>query len=152
MTVETTISIKETLLAAKDKMNFIAGGKFQMGSDSYYPEEGPVRTVSVDSFYIDRYVVTNRDYQQFVEETKYITIAERPLRPEDYPGAKPELLVPGALVFKKASGPVNLKDYHNWWVWVPGTCWKRPTGPTSSIAGLEDHPVVHIAYEDAEAY
>jgi len=136
----------------QEKMVFIKGGKFLMGSDKFYPEEKPVREVTVDGFYIDKYTVTNGDYKRFVDETGYITVAERPLKAEDYPGAKPELLVPGALVFQKSQGPVNLKDYFNWWAWVPGANWKHPKGPGSSINHLKNHPVVHIAYEDAEAY
>ncbi len=144
---------KQTLKTVdKLKMVSIPGGKFLMGSDKFYPEEKPVREVTVDGFYIDKYAVTNEAYKKFVDETGYITVAERPLKPEDYPGAKPELLVPGALVFKKSKGPVDLKDYFNWWEWVPGTNWKHPKGPDSSLEGIEQHPVVHIAYEDAEAY
>ena len=123
-----------------------------MGSDKFYPEEKPVHEVKVDGFYIDQYEVTNEDYQRFVNETGYITVAERPLDPKDYPGADPALLVPGALVFQKSKGPVNLKSYFNWWAWMPGTNWKHPSGPGSTIVGLENHPVVHVAYEDAEAY
>jgi sulfatase modifying factor 1 len=135
-----------------ETMVFIPGGKFMMGSDKFYPEEKPVHEVTVDAFYIDKFEVTNEDYQLFVEETGYVTVAERPLKPEDYPGADPALLIPGALVFQKASGPVDLKSYFNWWAWVPGANWKFPQGPASTIIGIEKHPVVHIAYEDAEAY
>jgi formylglycine-generating enzyme required for sulfatase activity len=136
----------------QEKMVFIPAGKFLMGSDKFYPEEKPVREVTVDGFYIDKYTVTNGDYKRFVDETGYITVAERPLKAEDYPGAKPELLVPGALVFQKSQGPVDLSSYFNWWAWVPGANWKHPKGPGSSINHLKNHPVVHIAYEDAEAY
>jgi sulfatase modifying factor 1 len=136
----------------QENMVFIPGGKFLMGSDKFYPEEKPVRKVMVNPFYMDRYEVTNAAYKKFVDETGYVTVAERPLKPEDYPDAKPELLVPGALVFQKAKGPVDLNSYFNWWAWVPGTNWKHPQGPGSTIKGLEEHPVVHIAYEDAEAY
>ena len=82
----------------------------------------------------------------------YVTVAERPLNPADYPGAAPEMLAPGALVFHKTPGPVNLRDIRNWWHWVPGACWRRPEGPGSSLANRETHPVVQVAYEDAEAY
>ena len=135
-----------------DNMVLIPGGKFMMGSDNFYPEEKPVHEVEVNGFHIDKYQVTNADYKKFVDETGYVTVAERPLNPADYPGAKPELLVPGALVFVKSKGPVNLNSYFNWWAWTPGTSWKHPHGPQSSILGIKDHPVVHIAYEDAEAY
>ena len=139
-----------TRKVSRDNMILIPGGKFMMGSDKFYPEEKPVHEVTVDGFYIDKYVVTNADYKKFVDETGYITVAERPLNPADYPGVKPELLVPGALVFQKSTGPVNLKSYFNWWAWVPGTNWKNPKGPQTSISELEDHPVVHIAYEDGK--
>ena len=135
-----------------DNMVLIPGGSFLMGSDKFYPEEKPVRRVTVDGFYIDKYSVTNEDYQKFVNETGYMTVAERPLNPADYPGAKPELLVPGALVFQKSKGPVDLNSYFNWWAWMPGANWKHPLGPQGNFKEREKHPVVHIAYEDAEAY
>jgi formylglycine-generating enzyme required for sulfatase activity len=135
-----------------DNMVFITGGSFLMGSDKFYAEEKPVRRVTVDGFYIDKYSVTNEDYKKFADQTGYITVAERPLNPADYPGAKPEMLVPGALVFQKSKGPVDLNSYFNWWAWVPGTSWKHPLGPQSSLKEREKHPVVHISYEDAEAY
>jgi formylglycine-generating enzyme len=135
-----------------DNMVLIRGGSFLMGSDKFYPEEKPVRRVTVDGFYIDQYAVTNEDYQKFVDETGYMTVAERRLNPADYPGAKPELLVPGALVFQKSKGPVDLNSYFNWWAWVPGANWKHPLGSQSNLNERQKHPVVHIAYEDAEAY
>jgi sulfatase modifying factor 1 len=135
-----------------ENMVLITGGTFSMGSENFYQEEKPVHKVTVSSFYIDRYVVTNGQYKKFVDETGYITVAERPLNAADYPGVNPALLAPGALIFKKAKGPVNLKSYFNWWAWMPGTDWKHPNGPESKVSGLEDHPVVHVAYEDAEAY
>ncbi len=109
-------------------MIFIPGGKFLMGSDKFYPEEKPVRQVMVDSFYMDKYAVTNAEYKKFVDETDYITVAERPLKPEDYPDAQPELLVPVRLSFKKPKA-LLIKSYFNWWEWVPGTNWKHPKGP-----------------------
>ena len=117
----------------QENMVFIPGGKFLMGSDKFYPEEKPVRKVMVDPFYMDKYEVTNAAYKKFVDETGYVTVAERPLKPEDYPDAQPELLVPGALVFQKAKSPVDLKSYFNWWAWVPGTNWKHPKGPGSTL-------------------
>jgi sulfatase modifying factor 1 len=143
---------KQTTTVNKENMIFIPGGTFLMGSDKFYPEEKPVRKVTVEGFYIDQYEVTNEDYKSFVDDTSYITVAERPLNPADYPGADPNLLVPGALVFQKAKGPVDLRSYFNWWAWVPGANWKYPQGPGSTLKGIEKHPVVHVAYEDAEAY
>ena len=132
-------------------MVWIPGGTFMMGSDRHYPEEGPVHRVTVDGFWIDKYPVTNRQFQKFVDETGYVTFPERPLKAEDYPGAKPELLVPGSAVFRQPSGPVDLMSC-SWWTYLPGASWKHPEGKGSSIEGREDHPVVQIAYEDAEAY
>jgi sulfatase modifying factor 1 len=143
---------KITSPADLENMVLIPGGKFLMGSDKFYPEEKPVHEVTVDSFYIDKYEVTNGEYRKFVKETGYVTIAERPLDPKDYPDADPKLLVPGALVFQKSERAVNLNDYHNWWAWVPGASWQHPHGPGSNLFELKDHPVVHIAYEDAEAF
>src|SRR4051812_25210042 len=101
-----TLNQSKDTNTVKQNMVFIPEGKFLMGSIKFYPEEKPVHEVAVSSFYIDQYEVTNADYKKFVDETGYVTIAERPLNPADYPGAKLQLLVPGALVFKKAKGPV----------------------------------------------
>lgn len=149
--METTEKLKK-ISADNDGMMLIEGGKFLMGSENFYPEENPVREVTVNSFIMDKFTVTNEQYKKFVDKTGYVTVAERPLNPADYPGVSEDKLIPGALVFKKSKGPVNLNDYHNWWEWVPGTNWKNPKGPESSLNGLEKHPVVHIAYEDAESY
>jgi len=133
-------------------MTWIPGGKFSMGSEDFYPEERPVRHVSVEGFWVDERQVTAAEFRRFVRETKYVTLAERPLPTEDYPDADPDLLVPGSLVFRKSTGPVALDDYRNWWEYVPGAYWKKPTGPRSTINGRDHHPVVHVAYEDAQAY
>ena len=130
----------------------IEGGTFRMGSDRFYPEEAPVCEVAVAGFSIDPYAVTNADFAKFVRKTGYVTVAERELNAADYPGAPVENLVPGALVFHMTSGPVDLRDYSQWWAWVPGACWKHPEGPGSSVDSRPDHPVVHVAYEDAQAY
>jgi formylglycine-generating enzyme len=131
---------------------FVEGGEFTMGSTQFYPEERPLRRVSVESFSIDRYPVTNAQYARFVDETGYVTVAERPIDPAQYPGAIEELCVPGSLVFRATKGPVDLRDWSQWWEWTPGTSWRHPLGPKSSLVGFDDHPVVHVAYEDAEAY
>jgi formylglycine-generating enzyme len=133
-------------------MEWIPGGSFLMGSEDFYPEEAPVHEIAVDGFWMDQYPVTNAQFARFVEATGYATVAERPLDPADFPGAPPQNLVPGALVFQKTHGPVKLNDYTNWWAWVPGTSWRHPLGPGSSTDDIEQHPAVHIAYEDAEAY
>jgi formylglycine-generating enzyme required for sulfatase activity len=130
----------------------IPGGTFRMGSEDFYPEESPVHEVAVDGFWMDCYDVTNEQFARFVEATGYLTLAERPLNPADFPGAPPENLVPGSMVFHKTAAAVDLHNYVNWWAWVPGTSWRKPFGPASSLEGIEQHPVVHVAYEDAEAY
>ncbi len=96
--------------------------------------------------------MTAGQFRRFVRETGYVTVAERPLDPADYPDADPQLLVPGSQVFRKSTGPVDLDDVHNWWEYVPGAFWKRPEGPGSTINGRDRHPVVHVADEDAQAY
>ena len=123
-----------------------------MGSERFYPEEAPLRDVSVGDFSIDEYSVTNADFAKFVRKTGYVTVAERPLKAEDYPGALPENLVPGSLVFHMTPGPVSFNDYRQWWTWTPGANWKYPDGPGSSVASRPDHPVVHVAFEDAQTY
>ena len=133
-------------------MRWIPGGTFAMGSEDFYPEERPVRRVSVDGFWMDETPVTAAQFRRFVRETRYVTLAERPLDGTLYPDADPGLLFPGSLVFRRSSGPVDLNDYRNWWEYVPGAYWKRPGGKGTTINGRDTHPVVHIAYEDAEAY
>ena len=123
-----------------------------MGSDRHYPEEAPVHEVRVDGFWMDQCTVTNREFERFVEETGHVTLAEKPVNAADYPGAKPELLGPSSVMFKRPTRPVDLGDHYDWWVYVRGADWRHPRGPASSIKGLEDHPVVHVAFEDAEAY
>jgi sulfatase modifying factor 1 len=133
-------------------MIFLPGGTFRMGSDRHYPEEAPVHQVSVDGFWIDRTPVTNVQFQKFVDATGYVTVAEIPPDPKDYPGALPHMLKAGSLVFTPPAQPVDLGNFANWWSFVFGADWRRPYGAHSSIGGLEDHPVVHIACRDAQAY
>src|SRR5437762_13768283 len=133
-------------------MPWIPGGAFRMGSDHHYPEEAPAHRVTVDGFWMDAHTVTNAEFKRFVDATGHVTFAERPANPADYPGAKPEMLAPSSVMFKKSPGPVDLRNHFNWWVYVPGADWRHPRGPASNIRALMNHPVVHVAFEDAEAY
>lgn len=133
-------------------MRFVPGGTFRMGSDRFYPEERPVRQVRVDPFWIDVMPVTNRDFAAFVEATGHVTLAEIAPDPGDYPGMPPEMAMPGSLVFTRTDGPVDLDDYSRWWSFRFCADWRHPSGPESDLSELWDHPVVHIAYADAEAY
>lgn len=130
----------------------LPGGTFRMGCDRFYPEERPVRKVTVEAFAIDRHPVTVAEFQRFVKETGHVTWAEQAPEAADYPGAPPELLVPGSLVFRKTAGPVDLRDIRNWWHWTPGADWRHPDGAGSNVGGRERHPVTHVAHADAEAY
>ena len=130
----------------------IPGSSFLMGSNEFYPEERPVHEVVVESFWMDRHPVTNAEFRRFVSATGYVTSAERAPIPAEYPDAESDLLVPGSLVFRKARGPVDLHDHRNWWTWTPGTQWRHPEGPTSTLHGRERHPVTQVAYEDAQAF
>jgi formylglycine-generating enzyme required for sulfatase activity len=130
----------------------LPGGEFLMGSDRHYPEEGPSRRVAVDAFRIDRGPVTNADFSRFVNATGYVTLAERPPDPAQYPGMLPEMMRPGSLVFTPPPGPTPLAEPGRWWDFAFGADWRHPAGPDSSIEGRDGHPAVHIAYEDAEAY
>lgn len=123
-----------------------------MGSTSFYPEEAPIHTGQVAAFAIERHPVTNVQFAEFVEETGYITVAELQLDPASFPGADPVDLMPGALVFVSTPGPVDLRDWRQWWDWKPGACWRHPFGPDSGVDDVRDHPVVQVAYPDAAAY
>jgi len=148
--------------AAPPGMVWIPGGEFSMGAEDPalgfcvieqpMPDALPIHRVRVDGFWMDETEVTNAQFEEFVQATGYITIAERPLDPKDFPGVPASALKPGALVFTPTSGPVPLHDFTAWWRYVPGAHWRQPEGPGSSIVGREHHPVVHIAYADALAY
>jgi formylglycine-generating enzyme len=128
------------------------GGTFRMGSDAFYPEEGPVHEAWTGAFEIAVHAVTNAGFAAFVTATGYVTVAERPLDPTDFPGADLASLEPGSLVFTPSDGPVDLRDWRQWWQWMPGASWRHPRGPGSDIEGRDDHPVVQVAYVDALAY
>src|SRR5438034_10900841 len=129
----------------------VPSGTFWMGSDRFYPEERPVREVSVDGFSIDRHPVTVAEFRRFVKATGHVTWAEHAPKAADYPDADLELLVPGSLVFGKPYGPVDLTDYTNWWAWPPGADWRHPEGRDSTVGGRARHPVTHVSAVDAAA-
>ncbi|MFM1801927.1 MAG: hypothetical protein RJA81_1279, partial [Planctomycetota bacterium] len=134
-------------------MVWIPPGKFWMGAeDPTMTDTKPVREIELSGFWIDQTEVTNRQYLEFVNATGYKTVAEIAPKAEDYPGADPDLLVPGSVVFTPSEGPIPLDNFLQWWRWQPGADWRHPEGPDSSIENRMDHPVVHIAYNDAEAY
>ena len=132
-------------------MVWIPGGTFTMGSNRHYPEEAPVHRVTVSSFWMDQFLVTNANFERFVEATGHVTVAERAPDSALYPGALPHMLVAGSVVFRQPRGWVDLRS-PSWWHYVPGANWRHPEGPQSSIKSRMNHPVVHIAYEDIEAY
>jgi formylglycine-generating enzyme len=133
-------------------MVWIPGGSFVMGSNHHYPEEAPAHQVEVEGFWIDRYQVTNAQFRRFVNETGYVTVAEIAPKAEDYPGAIPEMLVAGSVVFNQPEQRVSLENHYRWWQFVPGANWRNPEGPGSTLDGREKHPVVHVAWADVAAY
>lgn len=138
---------------APEGMVWVPGGTFWMGCENCeMPDALPVHLVEIDGFWMDRTPITNAQFAQFVEATGYITIAERKPKPEDYPGAPIESLVPGSAVFTPPTQDVSLDDHLQWWRYVPGASWRHPEGPDSTTAGREDYPAVHIAWDDAVAY
>ena len=136
---------------APDGMVWIPGGEFWMGADEF-PDAQPWHRVYVDGFWMDRTEVTNDQFEKFVKATGYVTIAERTPRAEDFPGASPENLVAGSVVFSPPNHPVKLNDHFQWWSYIDGANWRHPEGPKSSLKGRGRYPAVHIAYEDARAY
>ncbi len=130
----------------------IPGNSFVMGSTAFYPEEAPTVVREVAAFRIARAPVTNQEFSAFVAATGYVTTAERPLNPQEFAGVADLDTSPGSLVFRPTSGPVDLRDWRQWWSWVPGTNWRHPGGPDSTIIEREDHPVVHISWFDAQEF
>ena len=138
--------------ASGDKMVWIPGGTFRMGSDNHYPEEAPRHDVTVDGFWIDRTPVTNRQFKEFAKATGHVTFAEIPPDPKDYPGALPHMLYAGSLVFSPPPRVTNLRDWSQWWDFMKGADWRHPYGPNSNINVHDHHPVVHVCFSDALAY
>lgn len=164
-----TVAFKKTQVASNaapgkspDEMVWIPGGMFSIGcldprgiphgGDKPMTDARPIHSVTVDSFWIDATEVTNQQFSRFVEATKYVTVAEIPPRPEDFPGAPLENLVAGSIVFTPPDRSVSLSNHLQWWAYVPGANWRHPLGPESTINDKSDYPVVHIAFEDAVAY
>jgi len=138
---------------APEGMVWIPGGTFWMGCENCgMPDALPAHLVSVDGFFMDRTPVTNREFARFATATKYVTVAERQLNPQDYPGVPLDKLKPGSAVFSPTAQPVPLDNPLQWWRYVPGASWKHPAGPGSSLRDRDDHPVVHVAFEDVSAY
>jgi formylglycine-generating enzyme required for sulfatase activity len=143
-------------------MVWIPGGVFSMGSEGEHaaPEEGPVHQVYVDGYFMDVHTVTNGQFRAFVDATGYVTLAERAPDvnaimaqvPPGTPPPAPELLVPGSVVFSPTEREVDLRDWSRWWRWTRGANWRHPGGPGTDIEGRDEHPVVHVAYDDALAY
>lgn len=133
-------------------MVLLPGGSFSMGSSQHYPEEAPVHQVRVGSFWIDRTPVTNAAFKRFVKATGHVTVAEKKPKAADYPGALPDMLYAGSLVFTPPDHPVDLRFWGEWWRFVKGADWRHPQGRGSNIHGKDDHPVVHVAHADAAAY
>lgn len=139
-------------MGSQSGMRLVEGGVFTMGSERFYPEEAPLRRVRVDSFWIDETPVTNAQFARFVAATGHVTVAEIAPDPKDYPGMLEGMERAGSLVFRRPAGVVDLASAGQWWAFTFGACWRHPAGPESDLTGLEEHPVVHIAYADAQAY
>ena len=138
--------------SGRDGMVAIPAGQYQVGSDRFYPEEAPVRQVSIASFEIDQAPVTNAEFQQFVDATGYRTVSERPPDPTIYPDLPPEEQIPESVVFLPPPPTVDRSEPLSWWALIAGADWRHPQGPDTNLEGLMQHPVVHVAFEDALAY
>jgi sulfatase modifying factor 1 len=148
----TTPAAPPAVVESSSAMVYVPGGTYTMGSDDHYAEERPAHPVTVDGFWMDRHPVTNAQFAAFVDATGHVTTAEVAPDPADYPGALPDMLFAGSLVFTQPPGPVDLRDLTNWWHFIRGADWRHPTGPDSSLDGLDGHPVVHVSYADAAAF
>jgi formylglycine-generating enzyme required for sulfatase activity len=148
-----------------ESMVWIPGGTFKMGTDNpheHFSDAGPAHEVSVRGFWMDKYELSNAKFAEFVKATNYVTIAERKpdradviaKKPPQNPDPTDAELMPGSLVFLPPNEPVGWREssIEFWWHWVPGACWKHPEGPASNLDGRENHPVVHVCWEDAVAY
>lgn len=146
------MSTENELLGDVQAWVTLPGGAFRIGSEAFYPEEGPAHERNIRPFTIARTPVTNREFAEFVAATGHVTVAERELPADVFPGLDPAERIPGSMVFTPTAGPVPLDDWMQWWRWVPGADWRHPRGPDSSIEGKEEHPVVQVAFEGANAF
>ena len=144
--------VSSSMSDCRDGMISIPAGDYQVGSDRFYPEEAPIRQVSIASFEIDQAPVTNAEFQQFVDATGYRTVSERPPDPTLYPGLPPEEQIPESVVFLPPPPTVDRSEPLSWWALIAGADWRHPQGPDTNLDGLMQHPVVHVAFEDALAY
>jgi formylglycine-generating enzyme required for sulfatase activity len=156
MAIQQAASVTPAGKGSTDEMAWIPGGTFQMGSNDFVDTK-PVHSVTVTGFWMDEHEVTNAQFAEFVKATGYVTVAERPLNPNDYPGVPADKLVPGSAVFTPPSQAVSLDDPLQWWNYQEGASWKQPFGPGKSLPGNDlkgraNEPVVHVSYEDAAAY
>lgn len=169
------LQVEKPAVSAPEGMVWIPGGKFTQGGpeaevcrkikagldtgkaccsllQSGFVDAQPVHAVEVDGFWMDEAEVTNAQFRKFVEATGYITVAERKPKREDFPGAAEEMLIPGSVCFQATGVEVPLDNFLAWWRYLPGACWKNPQGAGTNLEGKDLFPVVHVAYEDAEAY
>jgi formylglycine-generating enzyme required for sulfatase activity len=146
------VSVRRPEQSVPANMIWIPGGTFRMGSNRHYPEEGPVHSVGVDGFWIDRTPVTNRQFKAFVRATGHVTFAETVPDPKNYPGSLPGMIFAGSLVFTPPNRPVDLQNWGQWWTLLKRADWRHPYGPKSNINALDNHPVVHVTFTDALAY
>src|SRR5579859_2642694 len=136
---------------ARNEMVWIPGGRFWMGTD-HMQDAQPVHEVEVKGFWMDRTDVTNEEFARFAKATGYLTLAERPLDPKEFPDLGPDELAAGSVVFTPPANPISLENPLAWWRFVRGANWRHPEGPNSDLRGKEHYPVVHIAWSDAMAY
>src|SRR5436190_1137898 len=129
-------------------MVWVPGGTFTMGSEKGQEDEKPVHKITVDGFWMDKTCVTNEQFEAFVKASGYVTVAEKTPDPKDFPGAPPELLVAGSVVFSPPPGEVPLDNHMIWWKYQPGASWRHPEGPDSNLKGRGRHPVVHVCFFD----
>jgi len=151
-TSQQSAAVCAELSGHEDDMVWLEGGKFSMGSSDFYPEEGPIKDIEVEGFWIDKHEVTNAQFGEFVQATNYKTVAEQQLNPDDFPSIPIDQLIPGSVVFIMPTKITQGGSLTDWWRFVPGANWREPNGPGSDIKGKENYPATHVSFEDARAY